>query len=121
MGEGEVTGQQPFDVETILEALRSLSPERILAISREAHPGDVAVAFERLEDLERRDILAHLPAGALTAWVDYLPVTDIEKRLATFTPPEQRAVLEALSDDELVDLLQGIEEEDRPRYIELLG
>ena len=121
MGEGEVTGQQPFDVETILEALRSLSPERILAISREAHPGDVAVAFERLEDLERRDILAHLPAGALTAWVDYLPVTDIEKRLATLTPPEQRAVLEALSDDELVDLLQGIEEEDRPRYIELLG
>lgn len=121
MGEGEVTGQQPLDVETILEALRSLSPERILAISREAHPGDVAVAFERLEDLERRDILAHLPAGALTAWVDYLPVTDIEKRLATLTPPEQRAVLEALSDDELVDLLQGIEEEDRPRYIELLG
>ena len=62
-----------------------------------------------------------MPAGALTAWVDYLPVTDIDKRLATLTPPEQRAVLEALSDDELVDLLQGIEEEDRPRYIELLG
>jgi len=121
MGEGEVTGKQLIDVETILEALQSLSPERILAIARDAHPGDVEVAFERLDDSDRRDILAHLPAEALSVWVDYLPATDVETRLGTMTTTEQREVLEALSDDELVDFLQDIEEEDRPQYIELLG
>src|SRR5690606_23488123 len=101
MGEGDVTGQLPLDVETILEALQSLSIERILAIAKEAHPGDVAAAFERLEDLERQELLALLPAEALSAWVDYLPSIDIEKGLATLTRAEQRAVLAALSDDEL--------------------
>jgi magnesium transporter len=121
MGEGEVTGKQLIDVETILEALRSLSPDRILDIARDAHPGDVEVAFERLEDSERREILAHLPAEALSVWVDYLPATDVETRLETMTTTEQREVLEALSDDELVDFLQEVEEEDRSQYIELLG
>ncbi|NLT70808.1 MAG: magnesium transporter [Verrucomicrobiaceae bacterium] len=121
MGEGDVTGQLPLDVETILEALQSLSTDRILAIAKEAHPGDVAAAFERLEDLERREILDLLPAEALSAWVDYLPSIDIEKGLATLTRTEQREVLAALSDDELVDLLQEIEEEDLPQYLELLG
>src|SRR5690606_486343 len=69
----------------------------------------------------RQELLALLPAEALSAWVDYLPSIDIEKGLATLTRAEQRAVLAALSDDELVDLLQEIEEEDLPQYLELLG
>lgn len=121
MGEGEVTGQQPLDVETILEALQSLSPEQILAVARNAHPGDVEAAFERLGDFEREEILAHLPAETLSAWVDYLPAIDVERRLGTMTSTDQREVLEALSDDKLVDLLQEIEEENRPYYIDLLG
>ncbi len=121
MGDTDITSQQPVDVETILEALRSLSIERIAAISRDAHPGDVEVAFERLDDTDREEILANLPAEVLSEWVDYLPASDVERRLNTLPRPEQREVLEALSDDELVDLLQEIEEEDRPQYIELLG
>ena len=121
MGEGEIAGQSPVDVETILEALQSLSAERIAAIAKEAHPGDVEIAFGRLDDSDREEILASLPAEVLSAWVDYLPAADVEKRLETLPRTEQREVLEALSDDELVDLLQEMEEEDRPQYIELLG
>ncbi len=121
MGESEFTSQQPVDVDTILEGLRSLSVDRINEIAREAHPGDVEVAFERLDDSDREEVMALLPAEVLSAWADYLPAADVEKRLETLPRTEQREVLESLSDDELVDLLQEMEEEDRPQYIELLG
>ncbi len=121
MGESEFTSQQPIDVETILEGLRSLSVDRISEIATEAHPGDVEVAFERLDDSDREEVMAILPADVLSAWADYLPAADVEKRLETLSRTEQREVLESLSDDELVDLLQEMEEEDRPQYIELLG
>lgn len=120
MGESEFTSQQPVDVETILEGLRSLSVERISAIAQEAHPGDVEVAFERLDDSDREEVIALLPSEVLSAWADYLPATDVERRLNTLPSSEQREVLAALSDDELVDLLQEVEEEDRTHYIELL-
>jgi magnesium transporter len=121
MGDSELTGQQEVDVESILDALLSLTPERISEIAQIAHPGDVEVAFERLDDSEREDVLACLPSEVLSAWVDYLPAGDVEKRLNTLPITEQREVLEALSDDELVDFLQDIEAEERPQYIELLG
>lgn len=120
MPDTESSGREPVDVEAILEALESGDTEQIAAIAKEAHPGDVEVAFERLGDDVREDVLDHLPAEVLSAWADYLPASDVEHRLNTLPETERREVLESLSDDELVDFLQEIDEEDRSQYIDLL-
>ena len=120
MGETEYSSREPVDVEAILEALESGEADQIVAISKEAHPGDVEVAFERLEDEDRTQVLDQLPAEVLSVWADYLPASDVEHRLNTLPETERREVLESLSDDELVDFLQEVDEEDRGQYIDLL-
>lgn len=120
MPDSDAQSQLPVDVDVIVDALKSHSPEQILAISKEAHPGDVEMAFERFDEITREEILDHLPSEVLSEWADYLSPSDVEHRLNTLPKGEQREVLDSLSDDELVDFLQEIEEEDRPQYIELL-
>jgi len=121
MGETPATGEETVDVDAIVAALESESPDRIAAIASEAHPGDVEQAFERLDDTAREEALGRLPSEVLSEWADYLPPGDVQRRLNTLPKLEQREVLDSLSDDELVDFLQEVEEEERPRYIELLG
>lgn len=122
MGDAETSNsnREPVDVETILEVLESGEADRIAAIAKEAHPGDVEVAFERLGDEDREEVLDQLPAEVLSVWADYLPASDVEHRLNTLPEEERREVLESLSDDELADFLQEVDEEDRSQYIELL-
>ncbi len=120
MGDADYSKGDPVDVEAILEALESGEAEQIVAIAREAHPGDVEIAFERLDDEDREQVLDQLPAEVLSAWADYLPASAVEHRLNTLPETERREVLESLSDDELVDFLQEVDEEDRSQYIELL-
>ena len=108
------------DIGTIVDVLKSLDSGAILRISREARPGDVEQAFERLEDEDREEVLNALPAEVLSEWADYLPASDVEVSLHKLSKPDQREVLDSLSDDELVDFLQEVEEVDRPQYIELL-
>lgn len=112
--------QPKADVGTIVDILKGLDPAEILKISNEAHPGDVEQAFERLEDEDRELVLGVLPAEVLSEWADYLPPADVEMRLNTLSKPDQREVLDSLSDDELVDFLQEVEEVERSQYIELL-
>ncbi|MEM7603269.1 MAG: magnesium transporter, partial [Verrucomicrobiota bacterium] len=120
MAEEESQSSGTVEVEDILDAFESYSPDRVQSLVEEAHPGDVEQAFERLDETSRETILDQLPSEVLAEWADYLPAADVERRLNTLPKGEQREVLESLSDDELVDLLQEIEEEDRPQYIELL-
>lgn len=121
MVEEENSIVKPDNVELVIEALQSGSTERIQAVATVVHPGDVEVAFERLDDAVRSEVLAQLPSELLAEWADYLPAADVERRLSTLPRIEQREVLDSLSDDELVDLLQEMEEEDRPQFIELLA
>ena len=121
MVEDENSIVKPDNVELVIEALQSGSTERIQAVADVVHPGDVEVAFERLDDAVRSEVLAQLPSDLLAEWADYLHAADVERRLSTLPKMEQREVLNSLSDDELVDLLQEMEEEDRPQFIELLA
>lgn len=121
MAEEKLKSAGQVEVEDILDAFENHSPESLQALVTEAHPGDIEQAFERLDDHSRGAILAQMPSGVLAEWADYLPAADVERRLNTLPKGEQRQVLDSLSDDELVDLLQEIEEKDRPQYIELLA
>ncbi|MEX2579688.1 MAG: magnesium transporter [Verrucomicrobiales bacterium] len=120
MSGSDPTTQNEADVETILEGLRSRSPDRIAEIAKEAHPGDVEQAFERLDDAERGGVLDRIPSGVLSEWADNLTSGDVEHRLNTLPKRQQEEVLDSLSDDELADFLQDLDEEDLPRFIALL-
>ncbi|MEM6279788.1 MAG: magnesium transporter, partial [Verrucomicrobiota bacterium] len=120
MASEETNTSGTVEVEDILDAFETHSPERVQELVQNAHPGDVEQAFERLDDHSRETILDQLPSNVLAEWADYLPAADVGRRLNTLPKGEQRKVLDSLSDDELVDLLQEMEEEDRPQYFELL-
>ena len=113
--------QKPFAVRDILSALQSGATDRIAEIYRKAHPGDVELAFERLSEEERLAILGQLPRDVLVEWADYLTPAEIESFLHTVEAPQQREMLDSLSDDELVDFLQEVEGEERQQYLALLG
>lgn len=120
MGGTEHNGRERADAEAVLEALGSGEAERIAAVARDAHPGDVEIAFDRLEDEERARVLDQLPAEVLSAWAGYLSAADVERGLGGLSDSERREVLKAFSDDELVDFLQDVGEAARTRYIGLL-
>ena len=112
---------QPLDVETIVEVLESDDEARIVDVCKRAHPGDVEEALERLDDGEREAILHMLPSNLFTSdLINYLDAGDVEKKLQTLPETEQAEVLDAMDDDELVDLLQEVSDEQRPQLIELL-
>lgn len=119
MGGKEQNGRE-LAADAILDALESGESERIVSLVREAHPGDVELAFDRLESEDRGRVLDQLPAAALSAWADHLCAADLERGLSTRSDAEQREVLQAFSDDELVDFLQDVGESTRTRYIALL-
>ena len=111
---------QPISIETVLEALESGDPDRIVTACQEAHPGDVESAFDRLDDQEREVVISALPADLIGILSDYLTASDMEKAVLGLPETEQREVLDAMSDDELVDLLQEVPDEERPHLIDLL-
>lgn len=120
MAEPEPKTSKTSGVDAVLAALQSGCAEQMAVIASQAHPGDVEIALDRLDDATRASVVAEMPAELVTEWADYLSPADLEHRLGTLNRGEQRELLDSLSDDELVDLLQEIEEEDRPQYIELL-
>ncbi|MEM9281548.1 MAG: magnesium transporter [Verrucomicrobiota bacterium] len=120
MAELDSKNQKPVDVETILDAMESRSPDRLASIAKEAHPGDIEQAFERLDESNREEVLEKVPTEVLSEWADFLPAADLEKGLETLPEKDQKEVLDALSDDELVDLLQEVDEDDRDQYVGLL-
>lgn len=111
---------RPIDSETILKALETEDPAAIVAICREAHPGDIEAAFERLDEEDQERVLHHLPLEILTELTDYLPAAAIERRVRSLPEEERREVLESMSDDELVDMLQEAPDEQLPEYLDLL-
>ncbi|NNE91305.1 MAG: magnesium transporter, partial [Verrucomicrobiales bacterium] len=116
-----VESQKPVEIEKIVDAFDSSDEAKIVAICREAHPGDVEEAFERLDEPNREAILNFLPVELIAELGDYLPAADMEKRLQTLPEEDQAEVLDSMSDDELVDLLQEVDEEERRSdLIELL-
>ena len=104
MSKFDSKSQKPFAVREILDALQSGSAERIAEIYREVHPGDIEMAFERLDEDERMLILESLPADVLAEWSDYLTPSELEAFLHNVEETKQKETLDSLSDDELDSL-----------------
>ncbi|MEO0416751.1 MAG: hypothetical protein AAF226_17560 [Verrucomicrobiota bacterium] len=116
----ETKSHEPLEADMIARALSSGSLEDIMSVYLRAHPGDIEQAFERLEEETIDSVLRLLPADVLSEWADYLPASQLETLINSRAEPEQKELLDYLSDDELVDFLQEVEEEDRDQYFDLL-
>ncbi|MDF1811208.1 MAG: magnesium transporter [Verrucomicrobiales bacterium] len=121
MSKFDFKSQKPFAVSDILDALQSGSTERVAEIYRDVHPGDIERAFERLDEDDRVSILEELPDDVLAEWSDYLTPAELTAFLHRVAKPKQKETLDSLSDDELVDFLQEVDDiNERDEYIQLL-
>ncbi|MEM7700123.1 MAG: magnesium transporter, partial [Verrucomicrobiota bacterium] len=108
------------EIDDLIDVLEVASASDLITLSSQVHPGDIEQALDRVSDARRIDILRNLPAAVLSEWADYLSPGDVEVGLDHLTESEQREVLDSFSDDELVDFLQELEVDHRPRFTELL-
>ena len=84
------------------------------------HPADLAELYEDQDAGTRRFLVDTLGSEAFTEVLAEIPDTLVEETLDQFQPDEQREMLEAIPDDDLVDILQDVSESKRKDFIELL-
>lgn len=84
-------------------------------------PQDAAEAFEELSEEDQGALIRRLTSGDFEDLLPHLPAPLVHVILQHFPKSEQRAVLEQMWDDELADFLQDVPEDNRHRYIALLG
>lgn len=103
-------------------ALQSRDGSAILALAEELHYADLAGFYAELEESKDRDFLLHtLSPTAFSDILAELPDTLREEAISFYKPAQQRELLNALSDDDRVDILQDVSKEIRSQLLDLLS
>ncbi|MGJ8725188.1 MAG: magnesium transporter [Roseibacillus sp.] len=103
-------------------ALKSRDGSAILALAEELHYADLANFYADLEEDEERDFIVHTLSPTTFADVlAELPDSLREEAISHYKPAQQRELLNALTDDDRVDILQDVSEETRTRLLDLLS
>ena len=84
------------------------------------HPADLAELYEDQDAGTRSFLVDTLGSEAFTEVLAEIPDTLVEETLDQFQPDEQREMLEAIPDDDLVDILQDVSESKRKNFLGLL-
>lgn len=102
------------------DAIERRDTKTVAALCEDLHPADLAELYEDL-DLESRSFLIKLLGSSNFAEViPELPDTLVEETLNRFEPTDQREMLGALPDDDLVDILQDVSDSKRGAFLGLL-
>ena len=102
------------------DAIERRDAKTVAALCEDLHPADLAELYEDL-DLESRNFLIELLGSSNFAEViPELPDTLVEETLNRFEPTDQREMLGALPDDDLVDILQDVSDSKRGTFLGLL-
>ena len=92
-----------------------------LQAAESMHYADLAAVYEGLdEDREREFFLKTLSPERFSEVLPELPEKFVEESLNQFQPSQQREILEAIPDDDRVDILQDVSDEARGRFLGLL-
>ena len=84
------------------------------------HPADLADSYEDLNESERDFFTSSLGAEKFAEVITELPDTIVESSMGRFSIPDQREILDQVSDDDRVDLLQDVSDETREKLLHLV-
>jgi magnesium transporter len=107
--------------ERLVAAMREGDAAAAQALMPDIHPAELAAAYEALSHEERAALLSLIPAEALPPFLHQLPAADAVEILGTMKDVPLAAVLEEISDDTLVDLLQEMPPTQRGHTFHLLS
>lgn len=108
--------------ERLQPALDSRDGSAFLALAEELHYADLAFFYANLADDEDRNFMVHtLSPETFSDILADLPDSLREEAILRYQPAQQRELLNALSDDDRVDVLQDVSEEVRSKLLDLLS
>ncbi len=108
--------------EDLLEsALYERSALKVQEIYDELHPADLAPLLEELDAEERQLFFDLLGAGKARDILEYLSPELVAEELASWPNATDPAVLNALSDDTLADVLRRLDQPEREQVLPLLA
>jgi len=102
-------------------AIAAKDPSALIQVASTLHYADLADHYADLEDEDRDFFLKTIGPKMATDVIGELPGSLVEEALNHFRPSELRLIFKNLSDDDRVDILQGVGTEARQRYFALLG
>ncbi|HWB03036.1 MAG TPA: magnesium transporter [Verrucomicrobiales bacterium] len=107
--------------ERLVAAMQEDDAAAAQALMPDIHPAELAAAYEGLPGEKRAALLPLIPAEKLPPFLHQLPVADAVEILGTMQDAPLAAVLEEISDDILVDLLQEMPSTQRGHTFHLLS
>lgn len=103
-------------------ALESRDGSAIFALAEELHYADLANFYAELdEDEDRHFVVQTLSPTTFADVLAELPDSLREEAISHYQPLQQKELLNALSDDDRVDILQDVSEETRTHLLDLLS
>ena len=103
-------------------ALESRDGSAILALAEELHYADLANFYAELDkDEDRHFVVQTLSPTTFADVLAELPDSLREEAISHYQPLQQKELLNALSDDDRVDILQDVSEETRTHLLDLLS
>lgn len=103
-------------------ALKSRDGSAILALAEELHYADLANFYAELDDDEDRNFMVRtLSPKTFSDVLAELPDSLREEAISHYKPAQQRELLNALTDDDRVDILQDVSEGTRAQLLDLLS
>lgn len=102
------------------EAIARQDEALVLELCAGLHHADLAELYEDVSQEERIFLTKLWGAGKFVEILAELPDTLVEEALDSFDSHEQRRILDALPDDDRVDVLQDVSEAKRHDYLNLL-
>lgn len=91
----------------LIELLLTSSKERMLEIIEEIHPQDILDAIREFEG-DKKLLLTKLPEEVVASIIDQADDEEKDEILALFPETSQKLILNEMSSDELVDLLETV-------------
>jgi magnesium transporter len=107
-------------INKLLGALKDKDGEHFLSIAENLHYADLAEVFESLNEADRGFFIEQIGAEKFSEIITELPDTMVEEAFGQFSPADQREILDLVTDDDRVDLLQDVSEEARNRLLDLV-
>jgi len=111
----------PIYEDQLESALYERSPLKVSEVYEELHPADLAPLLEDLTPEERKLFFELLGGGRAQDVLEYLSPELVAEELADWPNATNPLVLNALSDDSLVEVLRRLDQEERERVFPLLN